>query len=91
MQKDLQEKILAKDKWVRGVLMVVFAAIKYLVSGLINLVALFQFGVVLFTDHPNAKLIEFSKKLNLYLLQIINFLTFNSENKPFPFNNFPEN
>ncbi|MBU0744553.1 MAG: DUF4389 domain-containing protein, partial [Gammaproteobacteria bacterium] len=55
------------------------------------LIALFQFVVTLIYDQPNNKLLDFSKHLNAYLLQIVNFLTFNSESKPFPFSNFPEN
>jgi len=91
MQKDLKEKILVKEKWVRCFLMLFFVVIKYIVSWLIICVALFQFFTILLTDQLNNKLLEFSKRLNTYLLQIVNFLTFNSETKPFPFSNWPEN
>lgn len=91
MQKDLKEKLLVKDKWIRGLLMVLFVIIKHLVSILINLIALFQFGAVLLTNQPNIKLLEFSRRLNIYFLQVVNFLTFNSESKPFPFTSWPEN
>ncbi|MDR1057038.1 MAG: DUF4389 domain-containing protein [Coxiellaceae bacterium] len=91
MQKDLKEKLLVKAKWVRGLLMLLFVIVKHITSILINLIALFQFVTVLLTDKPNIKLLEFSKNLNSYLLQVISFLVFNSETKPFPFTNWPEN
>jgi hypothetical protein len=91
MQKDLKEKLLVKEKWIRGLLMLLFAVIKYIVSFLIYIIALFQFGTDLLTGQPNSKLLVFSKHLNIYLLQIANFLTFNSEIKPFPLSSWPEN
>ncbi|CAL7961727.1 conserved hypothetical protein [Gammaproteobacteria bacterium] len=86
---NLKEKLLVKDKWLRGLFMLFFIVIKYLVSWLIVLIALFQFVVDLLMGKPNDKLMAFTKHLNTYLLQIVNFLTFNSEKKPFPFANWP--
>lgn len=90
MYKDLKEKLLIKDKWIRGLLMLLFMMIKYIISWLINIIVVFQFITILLFDRPNIKLLEFSKHLNVYLLQIVNFLTFNSEFKPFPFADWPK-
>ncbi|MBU0745070.1 MAG: DUF4389 domain-containing protein, partial [Gammaproteobacteria bacterium] len=49
MQKDLKEKLLVKEKWIRGLLMLLFAVIKYIVSFLIYIIALFQFVTDLLT------------------------------------------
>ena len=89
MDKNLKEKLLVKEKWIRGLLMLLFVAIKYVTSFLIGVIALFQFVSDLLFDQPNSKLLEFSKHLNIYLLQIANFLTFNSNAKPFPFTDWP--
>jgi hypothetical protein len=89
MNKDLKEKLLVKSKWLRGLFMLFFVIIQYLVSWLIVLIALFQFVVDLLMGKPNDKLLEFTKHLNTYLLQIVNFVTFNSETKPFPFAHWP--
>ncbi len=91
MDKNLKEKILMKEKWVRGLLMLLFMAIKYAVSLLINIIALFQFVTDLLFGHLNSKLLDFSQRLNIYLLQITNFLTFNTDTRPFPFTDWPEN
>lgn len=89
MNNHLKEKLLVKNKWLRGLFMLFFMIIKYLVAWLIILISLFQFIVDLLTGKPNDKLLEFTSRLNAYLLQIANFLTFNSETKPFPFANWP--
>ncbi len=88
MYKELKEKVLVKEKWRHGLLLLVFFVIKYIVSMLINLIAIFQFFHDLLLDKPNDKLLDFSKRLNNYLLQIVNFLTFNSLAKPFPFSDW---
>lgn len=91
MDNNLKEKLLVKSKWLRGLFMLFFIIIKYLVSWLIAIIALFQFATDLITGQPNNRLLDFTKHLNLYLLQVVNFLTFNSEDKPFPFTNWPGN
>jgi hypothetical protein len=89
MDNNLKEKLLVKSKWLRGLFMALFVVIQYLVSWMIVLIAFFQFVIDLLTGKPNDKLLEFTKHLNTYLLQIVNFITFNSEEKPFPFSNWP--
>ena len=90
MENNLKEKVLVKDKWIRALIMLLFWTIKYFTSLLINVIALFQFVYDLFAGEPNDKLLAFSQKLNLYFLQIVNFLTFNSDNMPFPFSEWPK-
>ena len=46
---------------------------------------LVQFFWVLFTGETNQKLQEFGKSLATYTNQIILYLTFNTEERPFPF------
>lgn len=91
MDKNLKEKLLVKEKWIRGLLMLLFVIIKYVVSSLIEVIALFQFITDLLFGQPNSRLLEFSQRLNTYLLQIANFLTFNSNTRPFPFNDWSAN
>ncbi len=85
MYKNLKEKLLAREKWQRALFMLVFVIIKHIVAMLINFILLFQFIHDLWLGRPNDRLLEFSQKLNNYLLQIVNFLTFNVDTKPFPF------
>lgn len=89
MNEQLKEKLMVKSKWLRVVFMLIFCVIMYIVSWLILLSALFQFVWNLFADTTNEPLKNFTKSLNSYFYQIINFLTFNTEVKPFPFEHWP--
>jgi hypothetical protein len=46
-----------------------------------------QFLYVLFTTETNKQLREFGHSLALFTCESIDFLTYNSESKPFPFDN----
>lgn len=89
--KNLQIKkiMLEKNKWLRGVFVLLFIFAKYLVSWAISLIAIFQFGHDLLAGEPNKNLMAFTKQLNTYLFQVTNFITYNSEIKPFPFTGWP--
>jgi uncharacterized membrane protein len=89
MDKELKEKLLVKSKWLRGMFMALFIVVEYFVAWAIVLVSVFQFIWTLLTGKPNDKLVDFTKHLNDYFLQVISFLTYNSEEKPFPFASWP--
>ena len=44
---------------------------------------------LVFTTKPNENLAGFGALLVTYVAQILNFVTFNSESRPFPFSDFP--
>ena len=52
-------------------------------------VVLIQIGFVLFTGERNQKLLELGGGLGLFIYEILRFMTFNSEKKPFPFSDWP--
>lgn len=89
-KKFMREYLTAKGTWIRGIFMLLFfIVIYYFISLLIAAVALFQFGSLLFTGRLNLLLLNFGRSLSVYLQQIVSFLTYNSEQKPFPFTEWP--
>ena len=42
------------------------------------------------TNEPNSHLSTFSIKLRNYIVQIVDFVTYSSQERPFPFNPLPE-
>lgn len=75
--------------WMRGLLMILMA-IAYQLSGtLLCLVAVAQFLFTLFGGHPNQHLADFGRSLGRYFQQNVNFLSFASEDLPFPFSAWP--
>lgn len=51
-------------------------------------VTIVQFVMSLVNDAPNARLLAFGRSLGRYLQQIAHFLTYASEERPFPFNDW---
>lgn len=86
----MREFLTVKATWLRGIFMLIFFAIAYyFIILLIAAIALFQFGSVLLTGKLNVWLLDFGRSLSTYSQQIVSFLTYNSEQKPFPFGEWP--
>ncbi len=77
------------DVWIRGLFIVVFAVIFYFLFILIWLIVIFQFLMKLITTNLNEQLLDFSEALNKYVSQILLYITFKSEERPFPFSPWP--
>ena len=76
--------------WLRGLFMVVMAIAFQFSATLLALTAIMQFVLVLLSETPNARLIAFGQSLGLYLSQIADFVSFGTEEVPFPFNPWPQ-
>ncbi|HJP17656.1 MAG TPA: DUF4389 domain-containing protein [Nitrospinota bacterium] len=90
MGEKLGEKLTEKNKWIRGLYMMLFALIFNIAEILVAAIAAFQFVAYLFIGKTNEQLITFGQRLSIFIYQIIQFLTFNSEEKPYPFSPWPQ-
>lgn len=79
-----------RSNWVRALYMLLFALIFNLAEILLWAIVTLQFGFQLFTGAPNPRLLNFSRGLNAYLWQILQFETYRSEVRPYPFAEWPE-
>jgi hypothetical protein len=75
--------------WMRGLLMLLMAVAYQVASTLLFFVAIIQFVLALLNDTPNARLMEFGRSLGRYQSQNANFVSFASEELPFPFSDWP--
>jgi hypothetical protein len=75
--------------WLRGLLMILMALAFHISGTLLDLGAIVQFVLALLSDTPNARLIAFGQSLGLYLGQIADFVSFATEEAPFPFSAWP--
>lgn len=71
--------------WKRLAFMLIFSFALSLTRMLIFFIAFVQFVIVLFSVTPNAKLKKFGHSLGKFAAEIIDFLTYYSDEKPFPF------
>ncbi len=78
-----------RNIWVRGLFMLLMA-FAFQVSGTVMcIVTVVQFVMMLLNGTPNARLVSFGRSLGRYFLIIVNFLTFATEEIPFPFSDWP--
>lgn len=89
-EEDLKRNVADKDTWLRLVYMVVLAVAFYFGSGLLFAIALLQFLAKLFSGKVLDGLLDFGINLASYLAQIAQYLSFSSNEKPFPFGPFPK-
>lgn len=75
--------------WSRGLYMVLMAIAFGVTEALIAIVAIFQFLSALVTREVSKPLHEFGANLSAYAFQIAQFVTFQTEEKPFPFADWP--
>lgn len=75
--------------WIRGLFMLLMMLILHVAGTVLFIMALIQFVIVLASDTPNARLVAFGRSLARYFRQIVCFMTFATEEVPFPFNDWP--
>jgi len=90
MSGNLKQKLTRPSIWLRLVYMIVLAIAFNVSEIVIFAVVVFQFFAALFTRKPNAQFTRFGSNLALYIQQIISFMTFANEEKPFPFSPWPD-
>ena len=81
---DIEKHVTARTTWIRLVFMILFAVF-YGVSRLVTaVVVVVQFFHVLFTGEANVQLKTFGHSLAVYSFEVVDYLTFNTETRPFP-------
>ena len=75
--------------WMRGLFMLVLGIAFQVCVTLLCVVTIIQFGIALLSDTPNPRLASFGHSMGRYLGQIVSFLTFATEDMPFPFSEWP--
>ena len=85
MEEQNSEKRDFTDDLMRGLFMLIFFVAARFVAVLATFIALYQFICTLITRKPNDNLKDFGKDLSLYAADIIQFLTYSTDRKPWPF------
>jgi len=89
IKEQLKNNLTSGSAWLRGFFMLLYTMIGMIALFIAVVVILFQFGSVLLTGKPNEPLFPFGKSLSTYISQILLYLTYNTETKPFPLSHWP--
>lgn len=76
--------------WIRTIYMLLFAIIYGLADIAVVTIAIIQWVHTLVTGDSNDRLDEFMSSLAQYLRSIVAFLGYSTEEKPFPFADWPD-
>ena len=88
-EEEIKKHVTDKDTWLRFVYLVLFGTTFYLAVILVFATSIFQFLAKLLGGQNFCSLSEFGANLATYQAQVTRFLTFASDEKPFPFAPFP--
>jgi len=83
----IEENIKSRSTWLRLLFMLGYYVIGTVATAVLSLVIVLGFFWVLFTGEKNSQLQQAGQAIAAYLYEIIRYLTFNIEDKPFPFGN----
>lgn len=75
-----------KNQLIRLLYMLLYGFVLYLTMSVLAIVVIVQFVFALFSGSSNESIRSFSKDLAQFIQQIVLFLTYNDDKKPFPFN-----
>jgi len=85
----LEDNIKSSATWKRLLFMILFVALWSISRIVVLAVVVLQFFWVLLSGQTNARLTAFGLSLATYSYQIIMYLTYNTEEQPFPFSDWP--
>ncbi|MFK7871773.1 MAG: DUF4389 domain-containing protein [Oligoflexales bacterium] len=89
MDQNLKENLKHEDTWKRGFIMLLFIICYAVAEGVASVVMIIQFLWVLITRQPNPKLTMLGCDLASYFQQLVLYLTWNHDQKPWPIGDWP--
>ncbi len=84
-QQQLKQNLKDGNQWMRILYMLMFWIILYFVLMVTGVIIFIQILFALITGSDNKNIRKFAADLTKYINQIILFLTYNEDRKPFPF------
>jgi Domain of unknown function (DUF4389) len=78
-----------RNIWLRALFMLLMALAYHVASTVLWFVTIIQFLIALMNGKPNDRLVSFGRSMGRYLQQIATYLTFATEDVPFPFSDWP--
>ena len=89
MKEEIKQRLQKKEIWQHGLYMLLFMFIYGFSNFLTVTIFFFQYITLILTGQTNVLLLGFSQSLSIYIYQILIFLSFNSDQRPFPFSAWP--
>ncbi len=85
----MNEQLENKSTWTRILFVALFWIVFHITQFILLAVAIGQCLFTLFSGNPNAQLMKLGDSLSRYVHEILAYVTFNTDQRPFPFSDFP--
>ncbi|HET8700460.1 MAG TPA: DUF4389 domain-containing protein [Nitrococcus sp.] len=89
MDPALKAHLTRRQTWLRGLHIVLFSVIYSIAGTVLTAIVIFQFISMLVSGTRNPMLLTFGQQLSTYLYQILLYVTFNRDDRPWPFDAWP--
>jgi hypothetical protein len=90
MQESDNDGPLKETIWLRGLYMLLFTLLYSVAEFVLGAVVVVQFGYRVFNEQNQPRLLALGAAVASYIYQVMRFLSFNTEVKPYPFSEWPE-
>ncbi len=90
MEQKTKDNLTSRSTWIRVIYMILFAVIFNIVELVIAVVAVVQFLATLFTGKVNQQLQALGQGVGAYVNEVTQFLTYHTDDKPYPFAPWPK-
>lgn len=88
-ENNSESNLFSARHWQRLVFMLIFAVLLHLASLTMWVLVTLQFLFSIFTGQDNKDLRSLGAAISVYIHDTLDFLTYNTEEKPFPFSPWP--
>ena len=88
--EELKQNLTSTNQWLRLIYMVLFAVLLEIAGFVMLAVVIAQFLFAIVSGNANDNLRRLGDQIASYIYQTLQFLIYNSEEKPFPFSEWPE-
>ncbi|MDN5869497.1 MAG: DUF4389 domain-containing protein [Nitrococcus sp.] len=89
MDATLKAHLTRRETWLRGLFIVLFSFIYSIAGMVLTAIVVFQFASTLISGTRNPMLLAFGQQLSIYLYEILLYVTFNRDARPWPFDAWP--
>lgn len=88
--QSVKSTICNKNNWTRLVFMLLFALLLHIAAAVMWVLCILQFSFSVLTGQDNENLRYLGDSVAKFVQQALRYLSYNSEQKPFPFADWPE-
>ena len=90
MKTETVDNVKNENTWIRLAFIILFAISMQISGVILTLTVIVQFLTQLLTGRPNEQVSKFGQNLASFVYQTIRFLTFASDEMPWPFSPWPD-